>query len=124
MNNDKLAQFAGQTYLSIETYRKSGQAVPTPVWFLECDGMLYVHTSAHSGKVKRIHNNPRVRVTPSDMRGKPKGEWVEGQAHLMDAAEAERVDKLFNKKYGLPKRMFDFLRSLQGGTAVVLEIKI
>src|SRR5262245_13309055 len=32
---DKLSQFAGEKYLNIETYRKSGAAVATPVWFAE-----------------------------------------------------------------------------------------
>jgi hypothetical protein len=57
-----LAQFAGQQYLNLETYRKTGQAMPTPVWFLEDNGTLYVRTVANSGQVKRIRNNSRVRV--------------------------------------------------------------
>src|SRR5262249_38406544 len=62
MRNDKLAQFANKKYLNLESYRRNGQGVRTPLWFVEDDGALYFYTVAHSYKVKRIRNNPRVRV--------------------------------------------------------------
>jgi PPOX class probable F420-dependent enzyme len=74
--------FSGHRYLNIETYRKSGVAVRTPVWFAEKDGQLYLYTLADSGKVKRIRKNPRVRVAPSDIKGNPLGEWREGEARI------------------------------------------
>ena len=46
------------------------EAVPTTVWFALVDGKAYVFTGANSGKAKRIHNNPRVTLTPSNFRGK------------------------------------------------------
>src|ERR1700746_1348985 len=73
--------FAGQKYLNLETFRKSGQGVKTPVWFaaepsLKLDSneaRLYVYTVGVSGKVKRIRNNPGVTVAPCDMRGRLRG---------------------------------------------------
>jgi uncharacterized protein len=50
--------------------------------------------------VKRIQNNPKVRIVPCDMRGKPKGEWVEVKARILDERGAEVGHKLLNKKYG------------------------
>ena len=50
-------RFSGRNYLNLETYRKSGVAVRTPVWFAEQGGILYLYTLADSGKVKRIRNN-------------------------------------------------------------------
>ena len=41
MNGDKLAQFAEQKYLNLESFRKNGQGVRTPLWFVEDDGVLY-----------------------------------------------------------------------------------
>ena len=52
----------GQKYISLTTFRKTGLAVPTPVWFGEMDGKLYVMTRSDMGKTKRIRNNPQVRV--------------------------------------------------------------
>lgn len=105
MSTKKLAQFAGQKYLNLETYRKTGAAVATPVWFAEDSGVLYIYSLANAGKVKRIRNNPRVRVMPCDMRGKPRGEWVDALARTLDAAGAERAHRLLDKKYGWMKKL-------------------
>ncbi len=50
---------AGQKYISLITFRKSGVAVPTPVWFVELNRKLYVITRNDSGKYKRIRNNKK-----------------------------------------------------------------
>src|SRR5437868_1166645 len=55
-----LARFDGQKYISLETFKKSGQGVRTPVWFVLHNSAFYAYTEADSGKVKRIRNNPRV----------------------------------------------------------------
>jgi hypothetical protein len=114
MSNAKLAQFAGQKYLNLESFRKNGQGVRTPLWFAEGDGVLYFYTVAHSYKVKRIRNNPRVRIAPCDLRGKVKGEWVEATARLLDPAEARHADELLNRKYGLFKRALNLLAKIRG----------
>ena len=63
-------EIQGRKYISLTTFRKTGQAVPTPVWFGEDDGKLYVMSRSDSGKSKRVRNNPQVRVAPCTMRGK------------------------------------------------------
>ena len=84
--DEKLAPFSNRKYLNLVTYRRGGAAVPTPMWFVEEGGVLYVRTPARSGKVKRLRNNPRVRVVPSDGRGNPKGAWIDGRARIIDGA--------------------------------------
>ena len=37
-------QIRGQKYVALATFRRSGAAVFTPVWFGEGDGKLYVKT--------------------------------------------------------------------------------
>jgi uncharacterized protein len=64
-----LARFGDQKYISLETLRKNGEGVKTPVWFVLHDGALYVYTEATSWKVKRIRHNLRIRVAPCTMRG-------------------------------------------------------
>jgi PPOX class probable F420-dependent enzyme len=71
--------FVGRGYISLETFRKSGAGVRTPVWFAESGldtpvPLFYVYTIGDSGKAKRIRNNSRVRIAPCDMRGKVFGE--------------------------------------------------
>lgn len=99
-------QFTAARNISIETYRKNGDPVRTPVLVVEDGGQLYVRTDPRSGKVKRIRGNPRVRVAPSDMRGNPKGDWIEGEASFVEGAERERIIGLFKKKYGAMVRVF------------------
>src|SRR5690242_18441135 len=108
MSEDKLAQFANQKYINLQTFNKDGTGVATPVWFAEGDGELVVYTTANSGKMKRLRNNKRVRVAVCDVRGNLKGEWVDGEARLFDVAEAARGNRLLTKKYGLIKRIMDF----------------
>src|SRR6266704_922035 len=99
--------FAGHKYLNLETFKKNGTGVKTPVWFAadpsssldSSDAKLYVYTIGVSGKVKRIRNNPRVKVAPCDMRGKVLGEWVEARAEIISGEEAARGMQLLNKKY-------------------------
>ena len=108
MSAEKLAQFYNRKYLNLVTYRRSGTAVSTPMWFVEEDGVLYVRTPAKSGKVKRLRNNPRVRVVPSDGRGNPKGAWIDGRARIVvDGAQAERANRLVHRKYGWRKKLIE-----------------
>src|SRR6266487_291446 len=89
-----LSHFDGEKVISLETYRRNGEPVRTPVWFLKEDGLLYVHTDDGTGKVKRIMRNPKVRIAPSHFRGKPKADYIDGRAEL--ETDPEKV-----KKYGL-----------------------
>ena len=106
--DDKLSQFTGKKYISIETYRKTGDPVRTPVWFVEENGELFVRTDSDTGKIKRIRNNPKVRVATSNMRGTVKGSWVEGEARIIDPESSRHVFSLLRKKYGIPYRLIRF----------------
>ena len=93
--------FDHQQYLNLETFRKNGNGVKTPVWFVEDDGILFVRTSATSGKVKRIRNNHQVHIVPCKMDGALLGDWIEASARLVSDPEIDRkVDRLLGKKYG------------------------
>lgn len=105
--DDRLAEFSGQEYLSVESYRRNGRAVPTPVWFAQDGPRVYVRTMRESGKVKRIRNNPCVRIVPCDVRGASHGHWVNAKARIVEAVEAEHANSLLKAKYGLAKRAFD-----------------
>ena len=121
---DRLAQFSNQSYLNLETYRKSGQVVRTPLWFIEDHGVLYMRTPAVSAKVRRIRNNPRVRVVPSDWRGNPAGVWIDGEADLIDAHEADWVNQRIKRKYGLLKRLIDLRARLKRVEPVVIAVRV
>ena len=125
------AAFAGQKYLNLETFRKSGDGVKTPVWFAaepsakldSSDAKLYVYTIGVSGKVKRIRNNPQVRIAPCDMRGRLKGEWVDARAEIVTGAEAERGMRLLNQKYVPWKQLLDFFATFRKRERTVFAIR-
>ena len=118
-------QFERQQYINLETFKKNGQGVKTPVWFVMEDGVLYTRTMANSWKVKRLNRDPRVKVTPSDARGEPLGVWVNGRAHeVTDPAAANHINALMNKKYGLLKRGFDVMGKLRNRQMTAVRIEI
>ena len=119
------SQFDGQKYLAIESYRKDGEAVRTPVWFIEKEGTLFVRTDNDTGKVKRIRRSPNIRIAVCSMRGEPKGAWIDAQAKFASEEEAERAYQLLKQKYGLQYRLIRFIDRIQGrkSKAVCLAIK-
>jgi PPOX class probable F420-dependent enzyme len=123
MSKEGLAQFANQKYLSLESFRKNGKGVATPVWFAESGGRFYIYTLAGAGKVKRIRNDPRVRIAPCDVRGRLKGDWVEARARIVTGAEVDRGHELLNRKYGWLKRIGDFFSRLRKRERSVIEIQ-
>lgn len=122
----RLTPFTGQKYLNLETFRKSGQGVPTPVWFVEDAGVLYVGTFERTGKVKRLRRTARVRVVPCDARGRATGEWLEARARVLAATEpeAERAEGRLRRRYGLMKRLVDWWYRRNYGAPVVIAIAV
>ena len=124
MSGNKIAQFLNQKYINLETYRKNNQAVQTPVWFAIEDSMIYVRTDNNSGKIKRARNNPHVRITPSNARGQPKGEWIDGEIRIANTAESERANQLLRQKYGLQGRIIRMVNKIRKTRPIVISIQI
>ena len=121
MPNAKFAPLGDQTYVSLETFKKNGEGVQTPVWFVLHDGALYVYTEAASWKVKRIRNNPRVRVAACSMRGVVKGPWIGATASIVEGAERRAADTLLDRKYFL-KRILNLLTRLNRHERAMIKI--
>jgi PPOX class probable F420-dependent enzyme len=121
---DALQQFDGQTYINLETRKRSGTTVATPVWFVTDGRQLFVRTEASSGKVKRVRNDPRVRVAACTANGVLKGDWLTARASLVDGPEASRVHGLFLRKYGLTMRAFDLLVRLRRNPWATLAVTL
>jgi uncharacterized protein len=121
------ASLQGQKYINLETFRRNGVGVRTPVWFAAEPGscspeLLYVYSEADSGKAKRIRNNPRVKVAPCDMRGRAKSQWVDAQARIVTGEEAERGMRLLNRKYFPWRQLLELLSKLRPRPRVVFTI--
>ena len=123
--NERLSQFKNQSCLNLETYRKTGDALCTPVWFVEENNILYIRTIYKSGKVKRIRNNPTVKVAPCEADVQIIGQWLAGHARFItDPAEASRIEKLFNDKYGETKKKIDEQRKAEGLAYATIAIEV
>jgi uncharacterized protein len=118
----KLAQLRGQKYMSLETFKKNGQGVKTPVWFVFHDNALYLYTKADSWKVKRIRNTPRVRVAACNFRGDIKGPWLDATASLVEGDERLAADALLDRKYFL-KKIFNVLSRLNRHKRAMFKIE-
>jgi len=123
--NKQNTVFDKQKYLNLETFRKSGVGVKTPVWFVQEGEVLYVRTIADSYKVKRIHNNPQVNIAPCKMDGKLLGDWIQAEACELSGEEIDRkVDRLLDKKYGLMKKFFTMAGGREGRKNTILALKV
>jgi len=120
--DSKLAPFDGQKYISLETFKKNGQGVKTPVWFVLHKNAFYVYTEADSWKIKRIRNNPRVRVAVCSIRGDIKGPWLDATASPVEGDERLAADKLLDRKYFM-KKLFNFLTKINRHKRAMIKIE-
>lgn len=89
-----------ERYMSLTTYRKSGKAVPTPVWFAPVDDKLVVMTIVDSGKVKRLRHTAEVEIAPCTMRGDITGATMPARGRIIsDPEEARGAHKALMRKY-------------------------
>jgi len=100
---------AESDFIQLTTFRRNGEAVPTPVWVVRDGDALAVFTPAGTGKLKRIAHTPRVTVAECSRRGRVADDVVPVEAHATttaDPAVVTRVTRLLADKYGLQFRMF------------------
>lgn len=111
-----MASLENEKYISLETFKKDGNGVKTPVWTAGLDGKLVVFTDGTSFKVKRLRNNPKCRVAGCNMNGKViTTPWVEGTGRIIeDPARIKLAHAALRKKYGFLMGMTDFFSRLAG----------
>lgn len=118
-------QFENQKYLNIETFRKNGQGVKTPVWFAQDGNTLRIWTQADSGKVKRLRRDGRARINPSTASGETLGQWMDTTAAVFDATEeVSHTAELFKKKYGFSFLMFRLLGKMRNAQYATIKVDL
>jgi len=120
---NQLEQFLDQKYINLETYKKDGTPIRTPVWFVIGNDLIYVITRESTGKVKRLKHNQDVRIVPCSFKGQSKNEWVKGRAEMITGEEADEIIKLRKKKYGMFARLTGIFTS-QKGNLIVYSIEL
>nr|WP_164517838.1 PPOX class F420-dependent oxidoreductase [Mycobacterium sp. P7213] len=89
------------------TFKRSGEAVPSPINHGLAAGKLYVRTDASTGKVKRIRNNPNVVVVPSSLRGKPAGQPVAAIARILPGSGDALAEHAIAANWSPVMRIFE-----------------
>jgi len=125
------ATFRDHKYISLETFKKSGESVKTPVWFAADpasdlagdDARLYIYTIGNTGKVKRIRNNGHVKIAPCTLKGVPLGEWADAKAEIVTGEVASRGMQLLNKKYFPLKQILGFFALFSRRERIVMAIR-
>ena len=127
MDDTAIARLDRESYINLVTFRRDGRAVETPVWFAARNGRLYAFSEAKAGKMKRLRNDARLRLAPCNVRGKVRGDWIEGFGRRVD--DPETVSAAYDAllaKYGWLMRLTNFISRLFGrieGRAIV-EIEL
>jgi PPOX class probable F420-dependent enzyme len=106
-------ELASSRYIRLTTFRKTGEGVPTPVWVTQRGDRLVVVTEARAGKAKRLKNDPRVLLAPSDWRGNPKGGDASGTVEIEGADVVEAQTEVARRKYGLEYKVLRLVEKLR-----------
>ena len=103
-------------YVNLETFRKNGTGVQTPVWAARDGDEIGIFTNGDSYKVKRLRRNPRIRIAECGVRGVLKGPWHEGTGRIVeDEAGKQSVVRALHQKYGWQMTLADWGARI-GGT--------
>jgi PPOX class probable F420-dependent enzyme len=107
----------------VVTFKRSGEAVPTPVnCALSDDGRLFFRSEPHTAKIKRIANNPRVLVGACSMRGKPRGPLAYGTARVLATEESARAYGLIRRNWSPTMWPSEMAMDRLGVDAVYVEV--
>jgi uncharacterized protein len=117
------AALRGHKDCLLVSFRRSGEPIPTPVWFGLAGDRVYVRTAANVGKVKRIGRDPRVRVGPCGARGRPLGPLADGLARVLAADETGPAEAALRANYGLGRRLYERATGPAGAETVYLEVR-
>jgi len=123
MNAAAIETLDRESFISLATFRRDGRAVETPVWFAAMGVRFYAFSEAKAGKMKRLKNDPSIRVAPCNVRGVVHGDWVPGTARRVDDPQTQaKAYRALLAKYGWQMRLTNFFSRLTGrieGRAVI-----
>ncbi|MDA2969748.1 MAG: hypothetical protein O3A48_04860 [Actinomycetota bacterium] len=103
----QLLDFADVQYINLETFKKDGTKVTTPVWVAQLNNALVVTTGKNAGKVKRIRNNGKAIIYTTNQSGSKKlsEELVVQGSILTDEDLKTEAVNILKKKYGMMAKM-------------------
>src|SRR6478735_2908957 len=118
MTATALTALADEPFVSLTTFRASGEPVATPVWIGRDQlgsGDLLVLTPRGSGKVGRLRADARVELRPCDRRGRVREDapTVSAVTEILETpAEVDAVRDIIRRKYGAEYRIFMLVEAI------------
>lgn len=115
---------AAAKYVSLTTFRRTGEAVSSPVWIapaVDGSGHLVVITVDATGKTKRLGHTGRVELRPCDVRGRVAdgAPTYRGEGLVVRTPqEIAGVRAAVVAKYGLPARVSDLVEKVTGAVGL------
>jgi hypothetical protein len=83
----------------LTTYKRDGTAVGTPVSIAFDGDRAFFRSYDKAWKTKRLRRDPRVRVAPSTVRGKPTGPAIQARATLLDGEQARVAARALARRH-------------------------
>jgi PPOX class probable F420-dependent enzyme len=108
VRSPKAFEILQRTPLLLVTWKKNGDAVPSPVWFAREGERLFVWTEVNAYKAKRLRRDPRALVAPCTATGVPQGEPIAARGRVLETdAERARAAKLLRRDWNIGQRLFE-----------------
>jgi uncharacterized protein len=101
-----LQRFVAESVVLLQTRKRDGTWVDTPVNIAVHGRRAYFRTPALASKNKRLRNFPEVRFAPCTWRGRATGTAVRATTRLLAGEESALAAGLINRKYPLLQRIF------------------
>jgi uncharacterized protein len=117
-----LSSLEGHKYALLVSFRRSGEPVPTPVWFGLDHGRAYFNTRSPNAKLKRIRRDPHVRMGPCSFRGRPLGPFADCRARVLAADQEAGAEAALRSNYGLTRRIYYATVGSRGDPTVYVEV--
>lgn len=112
-------------HILLTTFRKTGKAVPTPVWYGRDGDHLYVFSLAKAGKVKRLRNSQRAQIAACTGIGRVTGPTMEARARILPKEEEKIARQALRRKYPIAFRFSEvFANGLLRRKWAFLEITL
>lgn len=115
MTEGAIAHLADEKFVSLTTFKRSGEPVAAPVWIVGDGDQLLVWTPADTWKVKRIRRDPRVTLAACSRTGKVHAgqPTFDGTAEVITGARELAVgESLIKYKYGLEFRIVTLIETI------------
>jgi PPOX class probable F420-dependent enzyme len=106
--HDGFDSLDGHSHMLLVTWKKNGDAVPSPVWFAREGERLFVWTEVNAYKAKRLRRDPRALVAPCTATGVPQGDPIAARGRVLETdAERARAAKLLKRDWNVGQRLFE-----------------